>query len=170
MLLQRGRAPECTEREKRMRCGSMDWICFNGAVHRSARRALCLAGSGPEGAELQRGRAPECTESSCPRADNPRIVSASTGPCTGVHGEVELSAQEKRRVNASTGPCTGVHGEFILVFRVSSAALASTGPCTGVHGEQEAKDLRDKRDTLASTGPCTGVHGERFLSLRLHGL
>ena len=86
--------------------------CFNGAVHRSARKdhqsgtdlafrltelqrsrapecteSVLARLTGGVKAELQRSRAPECTERSLYRLSGEHQSQASTEPCTGVHGK-----------------------------------------------------------------------------------
>ncbi len=111
-------------------------VRFNGAVHRSARRDSKDSESLRSITSLQRGRAPECTERSSTRKRFATSEAASTGPCTGVHGEGQEMGGQVRCDPASTGPCTGVHGENLWREQTCLCDHASTGPCTGVHGEQ----------------------------------
>ena len=166
-------------------CLFIQW-CFNGAVHRSARKGNVSDEMGE------------------------RMGAASTEPCTGVHGKcldastgaavwkrfngaVHRSARKgtllirRRRANdfASTEPCTGVHGK-----QNARAPASGSGPqlqrsrapeCTesSNHGQRRGiesallqrsrapecteslKRLRWRLSkTRASTEPCTGVHGK----------
>ena len=92
--LQRSRAPECTESRDGSQTHHTTDRRFNGAVHRSARKGdrLEQAGELVRG-PLQRSRAPECTESNSTPQSHERPRRASTEPCTGVHGKRQRDAR-----------------------------------------------------------------------------
>ncbi len=111
------------------RCG------FNGAVHRSARR---------EGSSIS------SVES---------LRTASTGPCTGVHGERSNRPwmwRGKRVLQRGRAPeCTERPG---MILMHQPGHHASTGPCTGVHGEREKERCPERA--------CPGFNGAVHRSAR----
>ena len=119
---------------------------FNGAVHRSARKAGFPKLARGRDWLLQRSRAPECTESMAQSDKEENLLEASTEPCTGVHGKrlahLLCPRWQGHRFNGAVH--RSARKATCSPYARLSALYASTEPCTGVHGKPPCPALASR--------------------------
>ena len=182
-LLQRSRAPECTERRANGARRGSRAPCFNGAVHRSARKGTDAMKSARKNPSFNGAVHRSARKAACParraEATEPGFNGAvhrsarkagtsrpGSGRKLGFNGAVHRSARKGQHrggqapdLPASTEPCTGVHGK-----NSSSLRPAPWAPLQRSRAPECTESLQlayGKGPPMpASTEPCTGVHGK----------